>query len=229
MTQYDTPMTVATPAKAERNRRDQIVQAAAAVLGRQGYTDTSLKQIAAEAGVAPGLLHYYFESKEDLLIEVVSNLEREISRDWQEAVQDLDDPLERIVAALDHAAKRCTEQPEFFRLLFDLYMLGLSNPAIRERCTELWGSFIDDIEGEVRQVLDRLPSSANVLPPRDLAAAIGGAIDGIALAAIVQNADPVPQYRALKALLLSIVVTQYVQAGEVPPVERFRELLKLGA
>ena len=220
-------MSVAPPAKnvrEERNRRDQIVQAAASVLGRQGYTDTSLKQIAAEAGVAPGLLHYYFESKEDLLIDVVSSLEREISRDWQEAVRDLDDPLERIVAALDHAARRCTEQPEFFRLLFDLYMLGLSNPAIRERCSELWTTFIDDIEGEVRQVLDRLPSEA-VIPPRDLASAVGGAIDGIALAAIVQHQDPLPHYRALKTLLLSLVVTLYVQAGQEPPVARFLELL----
>src|SRR4051812_46303087 len=106
-------LTVATKApREERNRRGEIVEAAAAVLGRQCYTDTSLKQIAAEAGVAPGLLHYYFESKEDLLMEGVSNLEGEISRVWQGAVQDLDDPLERIVAALDHAARRCIEQPE---------------------------------------------------------------------------------------------------------------------
>src|SRR5438876_11736827 len=115
-------------------RRGQIVRAAAAVLGRQGYGETSLKDVAREAGVAPGLLHYYFESKQELLLEVVVAMEREMIRDWQAAVEQIDDPLERIVAALDHAAARCAEQPEFFRLLFDLYHIGLNRPALRAPC-----------------------------------------------------------------------------------------------
>jgi AcrR family transcriptional regulator len=212
-------------AKEEHNRRAEIVEAATVVLGRQGYTDTSLKQIAAQAGVAPGLLHYYFDSKEDLLIEVVSGLERQITAEWQEAVSELDDPLERIVAAIDHVATRCTEQPEFFRLLFDLNMLGMSNEAIAERCRELWSLFIDDIEGEVRNILGRLPSYS-VVPPRNLASVVGGAIDGIAMAALVQKQDPRQDFQALKILLLSVVVTAYVQAGQEPPIERLRDLLR---
>ena len=43
-----------------RRRRTEIVRAAATVLGRKGSADTSMKEIAREAGVAPGLLHYYF-------------------------------------------------------------------------------------------------------------------------------------------------------------------------
>src|SRR5579864_1680989 len=81
----------------EPGRRGQIVRAAAAVLGRQGYAETSLKDVAREAGVAPGLLHYYFESKQELLLEVVVALEREMTRDWQSSVANVEDPLERIV------------------------------------------------------------------------------------------------------------------------------------
>jgi len=212
-------------AKEERNRRGQIVEAASVVLGRQGYTDTSLKQIAAQAGVAPGLLHYYFDSKEDLLVEVVSGLERQMTAEWQQAVSEFEDPLERIVAAIDQVAQRCAEQPEFFRLLFDLYMLGMSNEAIAERCRELWSRFIDDIETEVRNILGRLPSYS-VVPPHDLASAVGGAVDGIALAALVQNKDPRPDFQALKILLLSVVVTAYVQAGQEPPIQQLRDLLR---
>ena len=208
----------------EPGRRGQIVRAATAVLGRQGYAETSLKDVAREAGVAPGLLHYYFESKQELLLEVVVALEREMTRDWQAAVAHVNDPLERIVAALDHAAHRCSEQPEFFRLLFDLYNLGLGSPAIRVRCAEMWTRFIDDIESEVRQVLGRLPAYA-VVPPRDLAGAIAGAIDGIALSGLVLQQSPHDLYHALKVLLLSLVVTAYVTAGQDPPVARLRELL----
>jgi AcrR family transcriptional regulator len=207
----------------EPGRRGEIIRAAARVLGRIGYSDSSIKQIALEAGVAPGLVHYYFTSKEELLVAVVHELEREMVADWQSAVAGIDDPLERIVAALDHTAVRCAEHPEFFRLLFDLYMVGLSNPTIRQRCAGLWTHFVDDIEAEVRQVLDRLPVPGNV-PPRELAEAIGGAIDGIALAGLISENSPAANYGALKAMLLSLVVTSYITAGQEPPVARMRAL-----
>src|ERR1700736_5658382 len=208
----------------EPGRRGQIVRAATTVLARQGYTATSLKDVAREAGVAPGLLHYYFESKQELLLEVVSGMEREMTQDWQAAIANIDDPLEGIVAALDHTAARCTERPEFFRLLFDLYNLGLSSPAIRVRCAEMWERFIDDIEGEVRRVLGRLPAYT-IVPRRALPAAIAGAIDGIALSGLVTQRSSRELYHALKVLLLSLVVTAYVTAGQDPPVARLTELL----
>ena len=90
-------------------RRGQIVRAAAAVLGRQGYDGTSLKDVAREAGVAPGLLHYYFESKQELLLEVVVVMEREMIRDWQAAVAALADELRRRV--LPHGCCRLSPRP----------------------------------------------------------------------------------------------------------------------
>ena len=213
--------------EADDGRRGQIVRAAAAVLGRQGYGATSLKDVAREAGVAPGLLHYYFESKHELLLEVVVAMEREMISDWKAAVADIDDPLERIVRALDHAAARCSEQPEFFRLLIDLYNLALSSPALQVRCASMWSHFIDEIEAEIRRVLGRLPAYA-VVPPRDLAGAIAGAIDGIALSGLVLQRSPTDMYHALKVLLLSLVVTAYVTAGLEPPVTRLKELLTQG-
>ena len=50
--------------------REQIIQAAYRVLAEQGYDAATIKAIAREAGVAPGLLHYYFASKDELLVEV---------------------------------------------------------------------------------------------------------------------------------------------------------------
>lgn len=217
------------PRRAEdaAGRRDQIVAAAAAVLGRQGYGGTSLKDVAREAGVAVGLLHYYFESKEQLLLEVVVDLETELTETWQGAVEGVEDPLERVVRALDRTADRCVERPEFWRLLFDLYVLGMGSEAVRTRLQAMRGRRIDEIEGEVRQVLGRLPTYA-VIPPRDLAEAIAGAIEGIALTGLVGGRDIRRAYSALKAMLMSLVVTAYVAAGQQPPIGRLSELLGRG-
>ena len=49
----------------------QIVLAATRVLARQGYARTSLLDIAREAGMSKGALHYHFPSKEILISRVL--------------------------------------------------------------------------------------------------------------------------------------------------------------
>jgi TetR/AcrR family transcriptional repressor of bet genes len=220
----DDVATVSLEGVDDDGRRSQIVRAAAAVLGRQGYAETSLKDVAREAGVAPGLLHYYFESKEELLLEVVTVTERQMVANWKAVVEAVDDPLERIVTGLDHAEARCAEQPEFFRLLLDLYTVSLSSPALRTRCARLRAHLIDEIEIELRQVLGRLPAYS-LVTPRELAGAVLSAIDGIALSSLVVEQATAAPFRALKVLLLSLVVTAYVTAGQDPPIARLGEML----
>ena len=56
-------------AVAEESARDQIVRAAAESLLENGYAATSVRTIAARAGVAIGNLQYYFPTKSELLVE----------------------------------------------------------------------------------------------------------------------------------------------------------------
>ena len=58
------------------------------------------------------------------------------------------------------------EQPEFFRLLLDLYTVSLSSPALRVRCAELRAHLVDEIEIEVRQVLGRASRLRARVPAR---------------------------------------------------------------
>lgn len=51
--------------------RGKILEAAYTVLSRQGYENTSIKGIAEEAVVAQGLVHYYFKSKQQLVMAVL--------------------------------------------------------------------------------------------------------------------------------------------------------------
>ena len=208
-------------------RREQIIRAATKVLGRQGYAAASLKEIAREANVAPGLLHYYFESKDDLLLEVVAVLHRERTDDWQSAISGIEDPLERVIAALDRCAMIAVERPEYIRLLFDVYTLGQTNQAMRLRIEALRSERIDNIEAEVRGIFGQLPAYA-VVAPRKLAEALAGACDGIAMTALIEQKDSRPAYHALKAMLLSMVVTAYVATGQPPPFARLQDLLATG-
>src|ERR1700736_2948373 len=62
------------------DRRAQIIDAAAEVIGRQGYAHTSLKDIAVAAGVTPALIYHYFDSKEALLLALMGVLQEKLHR-----------------------------------------------------------------------------------------------------------------------------------------------------
>ncbi|MET7763960.1 TetR family transcriptional regulator [Streptomyces sp. NPDC005336] len=51
--------------------RGAILEAARATFAARGYDGSSIRQIAASAGVDPALVHHYFGNKEDLFLEVV--------------------------------------------------------------------------------------------------------------------------------------------------------------
>jgi AcrR family transcriptional regulator len=52
-------------------RREELLQAALRVFAKRGVEAASMREIASEAGVVPGLLHHYFGKKELLILEVI--------------------------------------------------------------------------------------------------------------------------------------------------------------
>lgn len=57
--------------KVVEDRRDQIIDAAMHVFAQKGFSKATNKDVAREAGITPGLIYYYFESKEDLLKAII--------------------------------------------------------------------------------------------------------------------------------------------------------------
>lgn len=59
--------------KVVEDRSEQIMDAALRVFSRKGFTKATNKDIAREAGITPGLIYYYFESKEALFRTLVES------------------------------------------------------------------------------------------------------------------------------------------------------------
>jgi len=77
-------------------RRTQLVHAARTVLARDGVARTSLRAVAAEAGVPLGTMQYVFPSKDQLLRAVIEDVGREIA-DVLRVTAELDDGLEHAI------------------------------------------------------------------------------------------------------------------------------------
>jgi AcrR family transcriptional regulator len=117
--------------------KERIVDAAYRTLVRRGYHETAMKDIAAEAGVAPGLPHYYFETKEDLLVAAIEHGCEPLIRTWEEAGVSLSgpmpenaDPLLLARMGFELAKAELQTYSGLFLLTFDMFGVGLHNPKI---------------------------------------------------------------------------------------------------
>lgn len=84
-------------------KRKQILDAAARVLARRGYVSTQLSEIAAEAGTHSGSLYYHFESREELIEEVLLEGVRLLFARTRAVVDEMpreSTPMERLCAAI---------------------------------------------------------------------------------------------------------------------------------
>ena len=81
-------------------RRAQITAALLAVMARQGYEKATIQAIAAEAGLAPGLVHYHFGSKQEILVQLVHTLAGAARARAQAFAALATTPLERLDAFL---------------------------------------------------------------------------------------------------------------------------------
>ena len=65
-------MSTKTRQKPQRDRHQEILEAASRVITDRGLAETRIQDIAEECGVSPGLILYYFESKDRLLVEALT-------------------------------------------------------------------------------------------------------------------------------------------------------------
>src|SRR4051794_41241863 len=84
-------------------KAQRIVDAMRLSVAERGAAGSTFEHVAREAGVSRGLLHYYFGTKERLLVEVVRR-DAELRIDWLDdqlgRAKSADDVLEVLVASL---------------------------------------------------------------------------------------------------------------------------------
>jgi AcrR family transcriptional regulator len=164
-------------------KAQRIVDAMRASVAKRGATASTFEQVAAEAGVSRGLLHYYFGTKERLLVEVVRT-DAEIRVDRLEqtlaAAETVDHVLDVLVASLVDAVEN---EPGFFLLLFELFSAGRRNPDIQREL----GQLFDRVRSHLAEIL-MAKEREGVLNLRYDAEAVAsylyGIADGFALQAL---------------------------------------------
>lgn len=97
-------------------RQSQILNAAAQAFANKGYQRATIKEIARQAGIAPGTIYLYFEGKRDLLLSIA---DRVIGQAWSETQAQLAslDKEAYIAAVLQNISDFVHENQAFLQAL----------------------------------------------------------------------------------------------------------------
>jgi AcrR family transcriptional regulator len=189
-------------------KAQRIIDAMRESVAVRGAAGSTFEHVAREAGVSRGLLHYYFGTKERLLVEVVR-------RDSEIRVARLDEPLgnaKTVDDVLDILVANLTDlienEPGFFLLLYELFSAGRRNPEIQHEV----GQLFDRTRSHVAEILEA-KEREGVLKLRHDAEAIVAYLfavaDGFALQALSE-----PSRDISAALEAGAASARFLLAGE---------------
>ncbi|KOU26392.1 hypothetical protein ADK52_09295 [Streptomyces sp. WM6372] len=131
-------MTGRGPRGERGEQADKIVAAARRSFATRGYAATSLRSVAQEAGVDPGLVNYYFRTKTGLLEEVMQPPKAFGAAVAAAAEQ----PMDRRGHAFVQATLNLWEDPVSAETLRSIILTAAQEPAALQRLRQLFSELV---------------------------------------------------------------------------------------
>lgn len=178
-----------------KDRHQEILDAAAHVITERGLAETRISDIAERCGVSPGLILYYFESKDRLLVEALTYANdkyylaqsRELRR-----IPSAKRQLERLVDLSVPGLLPEYERLEEWALWIEIWVLALRDPNLareREALDRRWRQSIADIVRAGRETGEFPPGE----DADDLGLQLGALIDGLAVQVLMNDTQVSPE------------------------------------
>ena len=155
-------------------RRLSLIEACARVLGREGAAGASVRTIAVEAGVSPGLVGHYFAGVGALVAETYTHVEGQVDAAIEQAVAAAGpDPRARLEACVTASFRPPVASGELLATWIAFWSLVRARPDIARQHDEQYAA--------LRARIEALLGECGVAPARRraLGIAITALIDGL--------------------------------------------------
>ena len=124
-----------TRPKQTKDRHQEILDAAARVITDRGLAETRISDIADRCGVSPGLILYYFESKDRLLVEALTFANDKYYLAQARELRRMDSAVDQLRRLIDLSVPGLLpdyERLEEWALWIEIWVRALRDPGARE-------------------------------------------------------------------------------------------------
>ncbi len=192
----------------EEQRRQEILEAAFTVASRDRLQGCKVSEVAREAGVSKGLVYFYFDNKEALLISLLEWLLEKIIVRRAQTPDDIDPNLSartQFLAALRRDIEHLPTQRHSVELLIDYWVMGTRHPDIKRMIREALNRYREALQPYAARLIEAEPERYQQISAGGLASVAAGFIEGCAIqTAMDMEGFDVDEYlRSLEALIIS--------------------------
>jgi TetR/AcrR family transcriptional repressor of bet genes len=114
-------------------RKQEIIDALLRVMAERGYEKASIQAIAKEAGLAPGLIHYHFKTKQEILLGLVNWIASSATERLEKMEAQVSDPWDKLSAFINaRLATGESELPEVVSAWVVIAGESIRQPEIKE-------------------------------------------------------------------------------------------------
>ncbi len=169
--------------KGEKNKKAIIREAATRVISRKGYFQTRPKDVAEEADISVGTIYNYFESKQEILVDIFSK-EFSDRKDFYQELSERDLPLiDQIKKILKRHFSRLSNHKELMRVIIQERFKPGSK--LGRRLNESYSEVIYYIEQLIEEALEK--EQIRPCNPKIIAAALFGSVESTIASGILMD------------------------------------------
>lgn len=169
-------------------RRALLVEAAIAVMSREGVAHTTTRAVVAEAGMQIGVFHYCFRSKEELILEVMRTIGRRSFDAVAEVLTHSTDTGELLRLATRAFWTHIEAHPLEHLLTFELTHFALRQPGHEDAATAQYAGYYTGTELFLTAVAD-VSGCTWATPVDQLARFTLATVEGITIQWLVSRDD----------------------------------------
>jgi AcrR family transcriptional regulator len=119
--------------KADPSKKDRIIEAAARIFAKNGFTGTLMAQVAQEASIGKGTIYEYFRSKETLFFAVFKHLMKETATQMQTvAANQGDSTAQHLQDLADSLIKTWLSRLDLYSLIMEFWSATATLPGRRQ-------------------------------------------------------------------------------------------------
>lgn len=154
--------------KKEEERKKQIMKAAFNAVSSLGYDNVTLQDIANHANVSKGVVHYYFTSKQNILLELLGSITNKIYSYEIKEIAKYQTAIEKLQAYVNAVFVSPQENKKFYRVYLDFLAQANGNEEYKkinlkfyENCWGIGREIIElgKTEGVFSQDIDSLTNA----------------------------------------------------------------------
>lgn len=155
-------------------RRHEIITAFLEVMASQGYAKATIAAIADKADLAPGLIHYHFKNKQEILLELIEQSSQLTMQRYQQNLVNAQSAKERLKAYIDaRLAKGETDTSAFVAAWVVIGTEAIRQEEVRQAYEDALKKQQKIIEGLLEELTDKDKKSI-----KKMAGIIMAAIEG---------------------------------------------------